>query len=644
MTLFSLARRNVQGNVKSYLIYFASMIFSVVIYYTFISLRYSKEIAENSQKWEGMRSVFLQASIILILFAAVFIWYSNSFFTKKRKKEIGLYSLLGVRKRTIGTMLFYENTMMGAFAIAIGIVLGSLLSKLFALLFLKLLNSTVDVSFSVSPDAILNTVIVFAAIILITSVHSYRLIYRFQLVQLFQAEQEGERAPKPSAITAIIAVLLIAVGYWTVFQPMATGSQMARNFLIIFASIIAGTYLLFRSAIIYLLKLAQNAKSHYYKGMNMVSLSQLLYRIQGNTRLFTMIALLSALTLCAVTVGASSYYTLTDDAEREAPFSYMHVSQGEAFDKQVRDLVHGDPAHPVSAELDVPILRLKADLSDFFYNPTGFVMTEVPVKLLSVSTYNRTSEALNRADRLEVSGNETILIQPMYSTFAASDVVGDTFLFPLEEGPRKVEVTGLVQGRMLPWGFPDVCLIVSDSLYDELRPLAGIEPVTYKAYKADDQMTSKQVSDALQSLRTDDNAMSTFYYQYRLGMESAGMNIFTLGFLGLVFLAATGCMIYFKQLTDATTDKKRYEILRKIGVSRKEIRASVAKQTLFVFLLPLVLGVVHTCMIVNALASIQLIGGNLIVPILISVTAYAVIYLGYYILCLNSYNRIVNKG
>ncbi|MDQ0917900.1 ABC transporter permease [Paenibacillus sp. V4I5] len=641
MTLFSLAKRNVLGNIKNYLIYFISMIFSVVIYYTFVSLRYSEEIATNVQKWEGMRSVFSQASIILILFATIFIWYSNSFFTKKRKKEVGLYSLLGVRKRTIGTMLFYENMLMGAGAVAVGIVLGTLLSKLFAMMFLKLLDSAVEVSFRISPDAILNTVIVFAVIIFLTSIHSYRLIYRFQLVQLFQAEQEGEHMPKPSAFTAVIAVLLLAFGYWLVFQPMTTGTQMGRNFLLILGSIIVGTYLLFRSAIVYLLKLVQKTRSHYYKGMNIISTSQLLYRIQGNTRMFTMIALLSALTLCAVTVGSGAYYTLTKEAEEEAPFSFMHISQGESFDKQISEILHKDLEHPITEKLDVPIIRVTADLTDFYYHPSSYQANAVPIKLLSANTYNQTSEALNREGQIQLNDNEIAVIKPKYASFSVSDVEGDLITFGNGGGNVSLPISKLIEGRVLPWGFPDLSFIVSDSLYTKL--LQGSESVTYKAYKVNDQQTTKETSKALIKLKTDKNEMSTYYYQYRQGLESAGMNIFTLGFLALVFLAATGCMIYFKQLTDAHADKNRYDILRKIGVSRKEIRATVAKQTLFVFMLPLILGVLHTVMILKALTTIQLIGGNLIVPILTSIIAYAAIYLSYYVLCVSSFHRIVNR-
>lgn len=617
------------------------MIFSVVIYYTFVSLRYSKEIAANVQKWEGMQSVFTQASIILILFAAVFIWYSNSFFTKKRKKEVGLYALLGVRKRKIGTMLFYENMMMGIGAVAVGIVLGTLLSKLFAMMFLKLLDSTVAVSFSISTEAIVNTLIVFAIIIVITSIHSYRLIYRFQLVDLFKAEQEGEQVPKPKAFSAFVAIVLLIIGYWTVFQPMTTGAQMGRNFLIIFGTLIAGTYLLFRYALIYILKMAQNTKSRYYKGMNMISTAQLIYRIRGNTRMFTMIALLSALTLCAVTVGSSAYFSVTKDAEEEAPFSYMHISQGASFDGQVNAIVEGDKAHPIKTKLDVPIIRVTADVTNFFYHPSSHSPTSVPIKLVSVAMYNRTSEVLDRGGQVDLKDNDIAVIQPRYSTFSLEDVKGDTISFDAQAGKQTLTVQQRIVGRMLPWSFPDLVFIVSDSLYAKLLP--GVNEVTYKGYVVKDQGSTKLTSDALMKLKTDQNGLSTYYFQYRQNMEGAGLDIFTLGFLGLVFLAATGCMIYFKQLTDANEDKTRYAMLRKIGVSRKEIRTTIAKQTLFVFMLPLCLGVLHSIMVIKALATIQLISGNLLVPIVITIILYAAIYFCYYVLCLGASNRIVSR-
>ena len=398
VTLFSVAKKNIQGNFKNYLIYFSSMIFSVVIYYTFVSVQYSEEIAKGLQSEQSLKSIFTQASIILILFTAVFIWVSNSFFTRRRKKEVGLYALLGLRKRTIARMMFYENLILGAAALIVGIILGTLLSKLFTMILLKLLDSAADVQFGISLRAIGIVAIVFAVMILFTSVQGYRLIYRFQLVELFQAENEGEQAPKVSAIAAILSAALLAFSYWLAFQPVSTNGQMARNFALLIGSIIAGTYLLFHSAIVYLLKLAVQNKKRYYRGMNMVGTAQLLYRIKSNTRVLTMIALLSALTLCASSVGYSSFYTQKQSAGKEAPFSYMHISQSESFDSRVKEIISSDKEHTLKGEIDIPVLQTEGDFSNLIYQPSGYDAEKVPLKLISASVYNKASSILNRRE------------------------------------------------------------------------------------------------------------------------------------------------------------------------------------------------------------------------------------------------------
>ncbi|PGC44839.1 ABC transporter permease, partial [Bacillus toyonensis] len=175
MTLFSLAKKNIKGNLNNYLLYFFSMVVSVLICYTFNSLLYTQEIKNAVNNMEHTMS---QTSFVLIGFVAVFIGYSNAFFTKKRKKEVGLYSLLGVRKKIIARMLFFENVIIGAITLICGLVLGIILSRLFIMLLLKLVGAPVDVSFSIPMEAIMNTTITFTVITIFTSLQSYLLIYR----------------------------------------------------------------------------------------------------------------------------------------------------------------------------------------------------------------------------------------------------------------------------------------------------------------------------------------------------------------------------------------------------------------------------------------------------------------------------------
>jgi len=643
VTLFSLVRKNIIGNFKNYLLYFVSMILSVVIFYTFSSLQYSPEIQISIKSSAGVLSIFTQASVLLILFVAIFIWYSNSFFTRKRKGEIGLYSLLGVRKRTIGRMLFYENMIMGAIATAIGIVLGTLLSKLFTMIFLRLLESSFQVSFSIPWKAILTTFIVFTVITLLTSVQAYRLIYRFKLVELFVADKEGDSLPRTSFPSAVVGIAILAFAYWLTFQPITTNAEFGTYFSLIAAGLISGTYLLFRFVVLSLLKLFKRNRSFYYTGLNLIGLSQLMYRITGNVRLFTIIALLSAFTICAVSVGYSSHYNIGQMSSTASPFSYYHLSQGDAFDKEAEQIIAADGEHPLKAQLDMPVIETIADASALPFTPSNYAPEEVPVKLIAASTFNQAQEALDRSARAELKEQEAAVVRPMYTELSASDVEGLGIGVKLPEGSVDLVITGVFEERVSGWSFPDVVVVVSDALFANAQ--AQIEPQLYKAYNVSGQESTGDTVAKLSALEGMDSAnLISYYTEYRRRLEEGGMNIFVLGFLGLVFLAATGSMIYFKQLTEARADKQRYAILRKIGVSRKDIRTTVAKQTLFVFALPLVVGLLHSAVILRALAGINLINGDLTVPISTSMIFYAVVYLIYYGLCVQTYNQIVTRA
>src|SRR5690606_10087398 len=256
-----------------------------------------------------------------------------------------------------------ENIIMGGIAVMIGIIVGTILSKLFTLIVLRLLNAPVEVSFGISLDAIVNTFIVFLMISLFTSFRAYRLIYRFKLIELFRAEKEGEKVPKISFIAALTSIILIALSYWLGYQPPTNNIQVLTNLLLFLFCIVLGTYLLFRFLTIYLLRLLQNKKTSYYKGTNLVGISQLIYRINGNARTLTMIALLSAVTISAISVGYSFYYTNEKQAEKEAPFSYMHISTSESVDKQIEDVIQSDREHSFIGQMDIPVIHVNGEVS-----------------------------------------------------------------------------------------------------------------------------------------------------------------------------------------------------------------------------------------------------------------------------------------
>jgi putative ABC transport system permease protein len=403
------------------------------------------------------------------------------------------------------------------------------------------------------------------------------------------------------------------------------------------ACTVAGTIILFHSLIIFLLRLSQNNQGRYYRGMNLVGTAQLMYRVRSNARTFTLIALLSAVTISMLATIFSQYYTNAAHAAQAQPFSFTHLSWDEASDREAERILTEDADHRVKLALEIPVLQAKGDLSDSFEG------VEDPVRVISANTYNTIALEMGWDAEVSLTGHEAAFIRPFYTV--TDDAAYRDQAYPLQLPSGQVEeltFVTLLDQRVLSWLYPDLVVVVSDELF---ASQAEADSVIYKAYEVEGEKSSKASYMALSETLREEHRLTSYYYTYKSGLEETGVVTFIATFLGIVFLAATGSVIYFKQLTEAQADRGRYDILRKIGASRKEIRSTIAKQMLFVFGLPLAVGILHGSMLLHALTNLisQLIGANVLVPIMIAISAYVAIYAGYYALTVASYNRIVNR-
>ncbi|NEW05672.1 FtsX-like permease family protein [Paenibacillus sp. SYP-B3998] len=641
MTLFSIARKNIRNNFTNYFLYIASMIFSIVIYFTFVSLKYDQTIQSASGASTKISSAFSGAAVVLMIFVAIFIWYSNSFFTRKRKKEVGLYSLLGVRKRQIGRMLFYENFIMGILALMIGIALGSLLSKFFVSLLMKVMGYEAIANFSLSSSAILNTIIVFSMITLITSFQGYRLIYRFKLIELFHADQESEQQPKTSWIFAFLSVVLIAIGYWLALQNFLKSKVWETlgfmvTPLVILVTVILGTYLLFTALTVTLLKLSRKNKKSYWKGINLIGTSQLLYRIKGNARTLTIIAVLSATTLTAVGTAYSMYYSTKSAVEKANPNSLMFIASDINLTKKVKDMVSVNTNHDVIYHVTVPVIEVDADAGNLKNN---FSNSEPTYTLISNHDFNELAKLQDRHDSLSLKENEASALDPMFMEGISPNYVGATVQLKVDNGGETITFKDLKKYSVLNLHTAYSTVVISDAMFARLQQ--NKSSLNLEAYGITHEEKAKEITKEIQAILPEKAEFSSFYLDFAAGLESSGLMIFMGGFLGLVFLAATGSIIYFKQLTEANADKGRYQILYKIGVTKKEIKKSIAKQVLFIFALPLVAGIAHCAVALTALS--KLLQMNLVIPVMICMGIYSCIYILYYFLTVNAYYKIVTK-
>lgn len=641
MTLFSIARKNIRKNFTNYFLYIGSMIFSIIIYFTFVSLKYDEAILKTTESSTKISSVFNSASIVLIIFVAVFIWYSNSFFIKKRKKEVGLYSLLGVRKKQIGRMLFYENFFMGIIALLIGIILGSILSKFFVIILMKVMGYDAIGTIAISPQAIVNTIIVFTVLTAITSIHGYRLIYRFKLIELFKAEQEGEKEPKTSIITAIISVLLIGIGYCLALQDLFV-SEVWRKLgflitpLVILVTVIVGTYLLFSTLTVYLLKLLRKNKHHFWNGINIISTSQLLYRLKGNARTLTIIAVLSATTLTAVGTAYSFYYNNRSNAEILNPNSMMFISKDKNVSNQIGERISQEKDHKIVYHMTVPTMMLNVDITNLHSKNSP---DEMEYSIIDNTTFNQLAKLQNRDESLSLKGNEAAALEAGYSNSFSPKYIGASISLNVNDKSEKIIFKTLKKYNVLNPPTAGITVVISDELFNKLA--SGTNLVNMEVYELKNEENAKALTKKIQTLLPMEANFSSFDSDYAQGMESSGLLIFIGGFLGLVFLGATGSIIYFKQLTEATLDKERYVILYKIGVNKKEVKKSISKQVLFIFALPLLAGIAHSIVALAMLSKI--LEMNLIIPVGICIGVYVCIYIAYYFLTVRNYYKLIIK-
>ncbi|AQR78397.1 ABC transporter, permease protein [Paenibacillus larvae subsp. larvae] len=648
MTLFNLALRNMKRNFKNYSIYFFSMIFSIVIYYAFVAIKFNSQIQQAADGSKKISGALTFASILLILFSALFIIYSNGFFTRKRKKEVGLYSLLGVRKRQIAKMLAYENLFMGLIALVVGIGIGALLSSGFTKLLLVLMDSEMGVHFEIPAAAVLNTALVFFVIILYTSFQGYRLIYRFKLIDLFKADSQGEKVPKGSLVIALLSVIMIGSGYYLASDFAQAAKKLNVRLdslaLIILFLTVAGTWLLFHFFTVILLRIRRKNKNSFYNGMNLVSTSQLLYRIKGNATTLATIAILSAVTLVAIGTSVSLYFNVGKQTEMMYPYSYTYEVTSPEVNKKVDQALNefkGD--HPVEKDLTIKTLQVKGGLhdEDKKFDVSKKLDDENKPTIIAFSEFKKWADTFGRNVEPKLGIGEAIQHNLFASLSKKLGFEEKPQVFSLVAGKETIKLKIVKEGEYPLKNALSSAVIVPDQIYQKaLQANPAQKETKTRLINVKGQKSSKELTAAIDKATNGED--ENYYNPYRSGMESMGIMIFVGTFVGLVFLIATGSIIYFKQLSEANADKAKYDILRKVGVTPKEMKKGIGKQIAFIFVAPLIVGILHSIFALKTATLIFNVSDKL--PLVMSMAAYVLIYVGYYFLTVRSYCNIVRKN
>lgn len=636
MILFNLAFKNIRRNFYSYFMYFLSMVFSILIYYTFVSIKYSQyalELAGLSTKIDASMG---GASIVMIIFSAIFIWYSNSFFTKKRKKEFGLYSMMGVKRRQIGRMFFYENVLMGVLAVIGGIFFGVLLSKLFTMMLMKLMGYNIAVSFVISKEAIFDTLKVFSVLFFVAALQGYYIIYRYKLIDLFKAESKAEKEPKANPFLAVLSVIMVATSYVTA-HTLFFMSPIIGMLVTLFLAI-SGTYVFFSVFMVFLMKISKKNKKRYYKSTKMIATTNLLFRIKNNSRTLATIAVLSATALTAIGFSYSYYYNILPQAKLTNPFSVSYKYQGEEFNRQVKEIIEKNGQKTVF-DKKISIINIDADIPAIKNLPSEIYGDgQKRVSVISQSQFNQIAEKIFPGEQVYLDGYTNVIVcDNSYSTVFTEKYEKEILELTNGDEKKELKIYAIKTIQPISTFFSYLPVIVSDDLYRELRHFGDEQNI--QCYELNKPLEAGNIIDDIRKILPENVYLGQYYNYYVSLKEAFGVMIFISAFLGIVFLIATGTIIYFKQLTEANEDWRRYVILKNIGVSKKQLKKIISGQMKTIFAVPLIVGLTHASFALAIL--VRVLGVTLIKPIIMTFTAYTLIYVLFYFLTVSSYNKIV---
>ncbi|WP_337018876.1 ABC transporter permease [Oceanobacillus massiliensis] len=648
MSLIDLSWRNMKRNFRLYTIYFISMLVGVVIYFTFSSLMFNEDVVEAIQNKESYKMVILIASIIVFLFIVFFILYANSFFMKQRKKEFGMYLLYGMKERQVATMVFFETLFLCTISVIGGIIIGGLLSKFFGAVLMNLMRYNDDISFAFPIEAIALTILLFALLIGIITIQSYFNVKRVQLVELFHAKAKMDKPLKFSFGMALLSICLIVASYYTITKAGDTGIWKDHFNVTLIATtlaLIAGTYLFFRQFSGWILQWMSKSKN-YFKSNKMLWISSLRFSIRGNTINFTFNALISALVIYTVGFIAVDYAIKEDVVKKEFPNHFVFTSQENETQNQIENLMND--SHPIIGHETITGIQTEniSNSLTFYSNPEYY--TE-EFYLFPESQLNAIVELREVGEKVDLEGEEAIVLtrgidDPIkFKSPEPTITVLEDNTFRVIEKIRYplLSIPTSSGGDTKPQ--PSV-LIISDEAFMNLKGNRTLS--SFEVYKIEDPKTSNELSKDVYDIvmKTDGAYYSAFVDQYSSNTESSSLVLFSVAFFAVIALFALGSVIYFKQLREATEEKEHYKVLRKIGVGNREIKKIIRKQLLFVFLPPLMLGLVHSWFLLYYSVIIVINDLPSLTTIIFSVMGFYVLtYLIFYVSSTSIYYRIINE-
>ena len=616
-----------KSNRRFYLPYILTVIGTAAAFYimaAIVSDPGSKELAAGTSNGPMYVSMFMTLGMFVLgLFSCIFLLYTNSFLMKRRQKELGLYSVLGMSKTNIAGIMVFEALYIALIGIGGGIAVGILLTKLVSLALFRLMRLPVPFGFSVQPIAIIIVVLFFAGLILLTLLANLAKVGRSRPVELLRGGNVGEKEPKANWFLTIVGVLFLGAGYAVAMLVDNPGMAVAVYFLAVFAVII-GTYCLFTSVSIAVLKALRRNKRYYYKAKHFISVSGMLYRMKRNAVGLANICILCTMVMVMVSGTLSLYLGSEEQVNVYCPADV--VVEATYYASSTEDHVYNEETGEETIEYHTPYdaAAMDAWFEDYFaghklapsaakaveYYSFTAVDSEDHVSLVTAVTAVTYAQLTGEAAP-ELAPGEALAHVPSGYKFGDGlnflDKDGNTlsiqFVGEAQLSSAQVELNTAILSQSED---DDIVLVVPDRAA-LLELVAGQENGSYVwrgqyDFDASDEALAAMVDDYFAASSEGDGVDAGYYDVLRIDLRSeterdvyglSGGFLFLGVFLGIVFLMATVLIIYYKQVSEGYEDNARFDIMRKVGLSEREARRAIRSQILTVFFMPILVAAVH---------------------------------------------------
>lgn len=631
MTIFNISLANIKKNFRNYFSYFLASTFSVFVVYLFSSIINNSAIQDQLGGSKKFLMSFNAALDIIIIFSAFFIWYSNSFFIKARKKEFATYMLLGMSKKQVSRLNFFENIIIALMSLLTGIVLGIIFTKFFIMLLFFIMKTPGTVNFQFSFKALETTLIVFFIIFGIISIYGAILIRKSKLIDLFNAARKKQKMIKASLLTGILGIISLICMFYGYYIAIKELTYDFFKLPVAMVLIIIGTILFFTSTVSVIIFIGKKNEKSLYKGTKLISSSQLSYRYSSNVGALSIIAITTTVALSALILCVGTYIKAEDNSRYMRPNSVEYYNVNSA-DSKFESILKKHSEVSVKYENNICLLDVNGK------NPNSKLAEDFYI--IGESKFNKIrNDEKNGALAKLKNSNECYFVQ-IQTLMAGSSPVGKSAELNASSGNYKLKVVASDDKIFLALDHAKDALVVKDSVFNKLK--ASTEDkniINLKGYGLKDDFKASKLAYDLQNNMPKESNVLTFYEHYRESMKLLGIMAFIGLFLGIIFITATGSIMHFKVAVEAREDKSKFETLRKIGVSKKEIKSAVSKELRLLFGMPMVVAAINgypATVGLGNMTDIKLV--NVYFAILI---VYILVYFVYYLVTLNSYMKII---